>query len=466
MWPCSLVTVVCLLAGNAAVQAAEAPAEKSGVQRFFEQDYLLGDWGGLRTDLSRRGVDFEFLYAASVPVNLAGGIKRGSVYQGGLLMMLDLDSEKLVGLPGGRLHAGSTWLHGQKPFSDRFVGDLNKVNLLDFNNGFRLWELYYEQKLLDGKITLKAGQLDIGADFIVPEYYNSMAGIGFLNQTFFFPTMAFNVWDQPFYPVGHHALASTPYGAPGVLARVKLGSRAYFQAGVYDGNPDRSRSGTRFHLDSREGALCYFELGYQHNQGKDAAGLPGNFKLGAWYHTDDFYDMYEGTIAAFNNASGGVLGPLPSARERGGNYGAYFLADHYLWLEQGNDDVARQGLIGFFRAAAAPEDRNLAQYGVDGGLVYKGLIPSRDWDTLGVAFSYLKISDDLRRAQDDINTLLGGPFLPRADYEAVLEVNYKIQLAAWCTVDASVQRVFHPGGRLSANTPDAWVFGIQTVLRF
>jgi hypothetical protein len=29
-------------------------------------------------------------------------------------------------------------------------------------------------------------------------------------------------------------------------------------------------------------------------------------------------------------------------------------------------------------------------------------IPSRDWDTFGIAGSYLEISDDLRRAQRDI----------------------------------------------------------------
>jgi porin len=34
----------------------------------------------------------------------------------------------------------------------------------------------------------------------------------------------------------------------------------------------------------------------------------------------------------------------------------------------------------FLRFEGAPADRNLADFGVDGGLVYKGLIPSRDWD--------------------------------------------------------------------------------------
>ena len=101
-------------------------------REFLERDYLLGDWGGWRTKLSRKGIDFEFFYGGSVPENLDGGIRRGGVYQGALLMTLDLNSEKLVGYEGGQFHVGSIWLHGEKPFSDKYVGDLNKVNLLDF----------------------------------------------------------------------------------------------------------------------------------------------------------------------------------------------------------------------------------------------------------------------------------------------------------------------------------------------
>ncbi|TAL06702.1 MAG: carbohydrate porin [Verrucomicrobia bacterium] len=453
--------------------AAETPpVQKSALVQFFEQDYLFGDWGGWRTDLHNRGVDFEFFYAGSLPSNVGGGIERGTIYQGALLMTLDLNSEKLAGYEGGTFHAGSLWLHGQKPFSDRFIGDLNKVNLVDYNNAFRLWELYYQQKFLDDKVTFKAGQLDIGMDFIVPEYYNSISSLAFLNQTFFFPTMAFNVYDQPYYPVGNHGLSSTPNASPGALLRVDFRPDLYAQAAVYDGNPDRS-NGANFKLSSDEGALSYFELGYRHNASTNSAGAPGNLKLGAWYHTDDFVDEYEGTFNAFDNyvAANGI--PLPPvspgpAKFRGGNWGVYFLADHVLWLEKNRQDPALQGLTGFFRVAYAPPDRNLAELGIDGGLVYKGLIPSRDWDTLGLGLSYLKISDDLRRAQRDINAGFGsyGPVLPSADYEGVIEMNYKMQVAAWWTLQTSVQRVFHPGGRVAANIPDAWAVIVQTTLRF
>src|ERR1043166_6857452 len=64
----------------------------SAFERFATRDYLLGDWGGLRTQLKEKGVDFEFVYFGAVPSNVGGGIKQGSVYEGAFMMLLDLDS--------------------------------------------------------------------------------------------------------------------------------------------------------------------------------------------------------------------------------------------------------------------------------------------------------------------------------------------------------------------------------------
>jgi porin len=82
----------------------------------------------------------------------------------------------------------------------------------------------------------------------------------------------------------------------------------------------------------------------------------------------------------------------------------------------------------------------------------------------------MEISDDVRRAQRDINAALRPvgiePFAKLADYEAVIEASYKAQLTAWWTLQPSVQRVIHPGGRVQGNTADAWVFILQTTVRF
>src|SRR5215208_1684170 len=115
--PRRVVAMVCLLAILAGLPLAgfaeEPVAEKSALLRFAEQDYLLGTWGGLRTNLSKRGVDFEFFYLGSYAMNLDGGLQRGNAYQGGLLMALTLDSQKLAGYPGGTFNVSSIWLNGE-----------------------------------------------------------------------------------------------------------------------------------------------------------------------------------------------------------------------------------------------------------------------------------------------------------------------------------------------------------------
>src|SRR5262245_2861563 len=138
---------------------AGTQSPKSPFMQFLEQDYLLGTWGGSRTWLSERGVDFEFFYIGSMPSVVSGGKEIEKVYQGLVAMTLDLDSKKLADYEGGRFHASSLWLHGEKPFSDAFIGDLNKVNLIDYPNAFKLWELWYQQKVADNHLALKAGIL-------------------------------------------------------------------------------------------------------------------------------------------------------------------------------------------------------------------------------------------------------------------------------------------------------------------
>jgi porin len=328
------------------------------------------------------------------------------------------------------------------------------VNLIDFPNAWRLWELWYEQKFWNDRVSIKFGQMAVDQDFIMAEYYNSLSSIALLNQTFFYPTLAFNIYNIPGLPGPRHALASTPYGAPAARLKVNVTDQVYAQAAVYAGYPDQV-DGTHFNISEQEGALLYFESGYRLNQRKEDTGPPGNLKLGAFYDTGDFPD----NLSFFKS----LLGE-GNVRFHPNTYGAYFLADQTLFREVGKDDPAQQGLVGFFRLTGAPADRNLTQFGIDGGLVYKGLIPTRDYDSIAIAGSYLKMSDDIREGQGLVNAAAPGTFPNLVDYEAVVEVNYKAQVTAWWTLDTSVQRPIHPGG--SAANRDAWVFILASTLRF
>jgi porin len=60
-----------------------------------------------------------------------------------------------------------------------------------------------------------------------------------------------------------------------------------------------------------------------------------------------------------------------------------------------------QGLSAFVRAGGAPNDRNLINFYADGGLIYKGLIPHRPDDKVGIAAAYARIGDNARGLDAD-----------------------------------------------------------------
>ncbi len=448
------------LMADSATPVSVPPANPANTQAWFNkwatQDYMLGDWDGNRTWLSqKKGIDFEFDYFSSIPTNLSGGIRTGSAYEGGFLATVDIDFGKLVDFSGGHFHVGSLLVHGD-PFSANYVGDVNRVDMLDLTHSLRLWDLWYEQKLWQDRISIKFGLLGIDQDFLVPELYNNLTSINFINQTFFYPTMAFNVFDRPFLPNNRQGLASIPFTSPGIRLRIDPTPRFYAQAGVYGGDPDQSYHGTAFDLSNQNSALSYFELGWRPNMAPGDKGLPGSYKMGAYLQTGNFSD---------NDSLAGMFGLPVNGQVYQNNYGLYALAEQTLYRPIGPDDPAQKGLVGFVRGGYAPPDRNLYEWGADAGLVYRGLIPGRDYDTCGIAASYLGVSSEFQDIQRNINTTYPNTF-PVGDYEGVVEADYKIQMTAWMTIQTSVQEVFHPGAQLAVRTPDATILIVQTGLRF
>src|SRR5262245_14391038 len=87
-----LGALVCMAPVIAVNAADPAPPEKSATMQFLERDYLLGDWGGFRTDLAKRGVDFEFVWFGALANNVSGGLDTGSEWEGVMLMMMSLNS--------------------------------------------------------------------------------------------------------------------------------------------------------------------------------------------------------------------------------------------------------------------------------------------------------------------------------------------------------------------------------------
>ena len=426
-------------------QAEGATAAQPSIQSSLGK---YGDPGGIRDFLDKKGIDYNFTYIGEVLGNSSGGVKRGATYEGRLDGQLDVDFEKLANVKGLAGHAQFFQIHG-RGLSGNNTLDLFTVSNIEAFPSTKLYEAWLEQKLADGKFFVRVGQLAADTEFFI-----SQTATLFVDSTFGYPAIFAN--DQPSggpaYPLATPAvrLKATPTDQLTLLLAVFNGDPAGpFHPGVNDFLPQlRDPSGTNFRV--KDAPLLFSEAQYAYNQDKDAKGLPGTVKVGYVHQFGKFTDFDQ---AIFN--------PTGTVR---GNDSVYGIIDQTIYRKPGTTDG---GASVFFRVAAAPSDRNLIDVYLDGGLAYKGLIPGRPDDTVGIAAAYGKISPAV--STGDIAA--GAAPLIR-DYQATFEATYQYSVVPGFTLQPDFQYIIHPGAHGVADPidgqpiRDAAVFGLRTTIHY
>ncbi|MGC4106887.1 MAG: carbohydrate porin [Thermomicrobiales bacterium] len=431
--------------------------ETSKATGFWERDQMLGDIGGLRTKLDDIGVTISLKETSEVLGNVSGGIKTGAIYEGALLMEMDVNTEKAFGLPGGTFHVSGLQIRGHG-LSANNIGNLNTISGIEATAATRLFELWYEQSLLNDALSVRIGQQAADSEFQVSEY-----GGLFINASFGWPTLS-----ALSLPSGGPAY---PLGALGVRVKAQPRDDLAFLLGVYSGNPaptgegdpqKLNRSGTSFVLD--EGVFVIGEVQYALNGGENASGLPGTYKLGTRYNSNQFADQRyanDGLLLADPASSGVALG-------RTNNWAVYAVADQLVWRKEGTKD---QGIGLFGRISAISNDRNLSNLFLNAGVTWKGAIPGREDDTVGLGVGYARIGARARRYDTDV-AYFSGAYYPQRTSETVLELTYQAPITPWLTLQPDFQYMFSPsGGVLDPNNPtkkigDAAIFGLRAVVVF
>jgi len=426
---------------------------------LWERGNLLGDPGGIRSRLGTLGITFGLNEQAEVFGNPTGGVRGGAIFEGLLSMSVGVDTEKAFGLPGGTFNASAYQIHGRGLSVNDLDNNLNTVSSLEAPRGTLLFELWYEQVLLDKKLAIRIGQLAADQEFLISQY----AGL-FLNHTFGWSTLP-----SADLPSGGPAY---PLATPGLRVKYIPRDDVTLLGAVFNGDPagpgsglpqDRDPSGTAFRLN--DGVFAIAEIQYAINTGDETKGLPGTYKFGAWYNSENFADQRR-------NASGYSLADPATTvvlgRNRRGSYTLYGVADQLVWREPGTKD---QGIGVFARAMGAPGDRNLVNFYLDSGVTWKGAIPGRDADTAGLAVGYARISDTASKLDSDVAFYTGRPY-PIRRSETVLELTYQAQLAPWWQVQPDAQYLFNLNGGVpnpanpSKRLGDALVFGVRTNVTF
>ena len=418
-------------------------------------DTLLGDWNGLRSALAPFGISYGLQDQTELWGNLAGGLKQGASADGLLTASLCVDLDQAMQWKGATIYASGFQIYGPQP-TKVVVGALQDVSNIEAAYSTKLYDLWFEQLLFDGKLALRFGQEGSNDEMMLAD-----SAALFLNSSFGYPALlAIDLPSGgPNYPlaVPFFRVKATP------VDEISLVGAVYTQDPAPPGTGDpqlRDRHGTAFRLNDH--ALSFTELWYSPafmaNQ-----NLPGTYKLGMWYATGPFADPLRDTegLSLANPASNGI------PQTHSGNYAIYGIINQMLWHKPNTE---AQGIGFFFLVMHAPDDRNLSDWFIEGGLTWKGLLAGRSHDEAGIALTYAGIGAAARRYSQDL-IVYDGFGAPYAQGEPIIELTYRARLTPWLKMQPDLQYVINPGAGIptpQSPTPlkNALVAGVRVTVNF
>jgi len=139
----------------------------SGARADDTSAHLLGDWGGLRTSLSARGVDLQANYVNEVSSNVSGGVERDTVYADQLYFGGTFDLDRLFGAPGSKLVFSLSNRNGESLSARAGLKTLLLVDEVWGQGSYtRLNQFYLRQALFGNAVEIKFGRMTGSGEFM------------------------------------------------------------------------------------------------------------------------------------------------------------------------------------------------------------------------------------------------------------------------------------------------------------
>jgi len=409
---------------------AAAPAQN--LRRLATDTQLSGDWGGARTQLEADGFKVTFQYWSDIAGNPVGGREQGFTYTDSFNLALDFDMERLLKWKGGAFHVIFTNRDGTS-LSQNFIGNIFTVQqIYGPTETYRLTAMTLEQSFDGGAWDVVAGRYP-ASDFATSPLYCVFMNNGYCG----YPGGIAQNLNMPYFPV------------PSWGGRVRWKPSASFQAqvGAMEVNPTLADThGFDWSTSGSTGTAFVGELWYV--RGGDAPGLPGHYKLGGWYQTQEL-----AADAARTPPPAVTAGPAAFTRSLasagGAKAGAYALVDQTLTANmpagRGASEVPPGvTVLGGVSWAQGPNTVN--DVAAFGGVIVNGMLASRPFDTQSFAVTWVNRT------------------VPGQTYEMVLEWNYGFEVTRWFTFQPDLQWVVRPGA--TGQIPNALVLGAQAVIDF
>lgn len=395
--------------------------------------YLFGDWGGARDRLEAGGIALQLGYSSEAAYNLDGGYDSDHelAYADQFALGASLDLEKILGLADALFQITLTNRNGRDLTAERLVdpasGQVSSVQeVYGRGNVTRLTQFWYRQRFFDGAFDVKIGRIPLSDDFATlnSNFQNLFLGGSQPGN------QAGEVWYN--WPVSQWALRVRANGA----------SHVYIMAGIFDLNPENldPDHGLDLYNHGSQGIIAPLELGWTPDHGP--AGLPGQYKIGAFYSNGDAPDY----------------GSHRDDATTGRRYGAYFVVQQQLTSRAGD---RKRGLSLFSQGTWNDQDTAYVERYLSAGATWAGPFDARSRDDMGIGLAYARVSDDYVDTVTAGNAVLPGPgapgYVPAQGEEWNAELYYGFQLSPWLVVRPNLQYVMHPGA--NSRVDNAWVAG-------
>ena len=397
------------------------PAESAGKPFDFINETLTREWAAFRAGLTRLGIAPTTAYTAQFMGNPSGGQNRGFTYAGTLEILIAWDLRALGGPPGLSVNVGASWSSGTD-LSSEFIGNVFTVQSAFTGAGrVNLQQVFLQQQLFDGALSLAAGRLAPGNTFATLPVFNN-----YLNGAINAVPGSLGINDPPF-------VASPPGVEWGAQAIYRVTPALQLAAGVYNTNPFAAAGqdhGINFSFQQgNRGLLTVAQVDYLLNQARGDAGWPGQYTIGGFYDSNTFSSLSD------------------PGRTVSGDYGVYAMFQQMVHRDGGPGSP--RGLTVWGELVISPNASvSPMPYALDDGLSYHGLIPRRGNDIASLGVIHGMFSR----------------YIPGAAAETVIEANYQVTLTSWLSITPGVQYVIKPNG--SGGIKDAVVIGAQLAVAF
>lgn len=349
---------------------------------LWTRQFLTGDWGGERTALANKGVQFDIEWTQTVQGVASGGSEHRTEYGANVDYKLNLDLMRMGILPGALIRVRAESRYGRSV--NTASGSILPVNTraefpltpkFDEAVGITITDLNWTQ-FLSPHFAVLFGKLDtLDAD---PNEFASGRGTSqFMNGNFLF----------------NAALAlRLPYstlGAGVVLLPIPPGAKGGFTINSSIVNTADSSTTTGFD-DFGKGYTWTTEADFTYRLGK----LPGGMNVGFMYSFDQNFAQLNTRL---------ILRPGEglTVSKQHSTWAVYWSGWQYLHVQdqpagskpllESSGLPKHRGFGVFARFGFADKETNPVEWAVSGGIGGRGIIPGRDNDSFGLGYYYNSI---------------------------------------------------------------------------